>query len=427
MVGFSEISKMKPRIDFKVRPTDGPLQVYLDSSDYSVLSDAMLESSHRLNSVFQELYSFVDQGLIEIRFSAVHVLEIAHLDEDSKKYALRRARCLQLMSEGKCFRCWPEIISTECRNILDERPVYDGVYMDEGRWHPDLAGIADKVRSKVLQEFRSAIDASAENRQQRKILKRTYLRKGRLSNQGRKWLSKDRERLLKELSDEFPLSDRFYEEDLFLGFLAGQVSEREIVDEVSIVFRDVEKFMDWTYGKRDPDKKLVSWLRALGSRMNCHIVETRDMLDSVIKGRKLTSRMVSEVSNTLYRRSMKLRAECLRKIWRETASTGAKDLHTVSRWRTVLESPLGAIPTLDAYSVALHDYLLRNVRTDRKPKASDSADILHLVHLPYCDVFRVDGETAYVAKNLANAYDTVLVDNIQALPTLIDSTLQARR
>lgn len=88
-----------PSANFSTRTTDGPLQVYLDSSDYSMLSEAMHNDQHPTFETLKRLSEFVDLGLIEIRFSTIHLIEIAHLDAESKNWALRRAECIQHLSK----------------------------------------------------------------------------------------------------------------------------------------------------------------------------------------------------------------------------------------------------------------------------------------------------------------------------------------
>ena len=137
------------------RDPQRPLQVYLDSSDYSVLSEAMVDTDHPHAETFRTLSRHVDQGKIEIRYSSIHVIEIAHLDADSRHYALRRAECLRKLTGGKCFRFWSEICARECINLLSNRPVYENTVSNDGYWHPDLSETAETLKETLIDEFRT--------------------------------------------------------------------------------------------------------------------------------------------------------------------------------------------------------------------------------------------------------------------------------
>ena len=97
-----------------------------------------------------------------------------------------------------------------------------------------------------------------------------------------------------------------------------------------------------------------------------------------------------------------------------------------SDWAYVQKLPFGAIPSLDAYIVSLYEHFRRNLQMSRKTKASDTTDRFHLAHLPYCDVFRADGDTSETARPLASAYKTKVVPKLQELPAQIESALRKR-
>ena len=77
------VSQRMPRrwIIFK---SEKAIQVYLDSSDYSDFSDAKkLEKDDRLGAVLHYLENAIAAGVIQIRFSAIHISEAASLNQDA--------------------------------------------------------------------------------------------------------------------------------------------------------------------------------------------------------------------------------------------------------------------------------------------------------------------------------------------------------
>src|SRR5258708_4415786 len=81
-----------------------PIPVYLDSSDYSTLSDsARLKSDPRLGEVLRDLLGFRDAGTCEFRYSAVHVLEMTPVDPTALEKSLSRIGLMQDLCGEKCL------------------------------------------------------------------------------------------------------------------------------------------------------------------------------------------------------------------------------------------------------------------------------------------------------------------------------------
>ena len=71
-----------------------PLQVYLDSSDYSHMSDPSSSLYQRYQGVKRRLIQLRDVGKIEVRFSTAHVLEMAHTERRFRDAAMRRVETM---------------------------------------------------------------------------------------------------------------------------------------------------------------------------------------------------------------------------------------------------------------------------------------------------------------------------------------------
>lgn len=408
------------------RPEKGALQVYLDSSDYSDLSESMLDSKHPNARIFQKLCWYVDQGIIEIRFSAVHVIEIAHLDESSRNWALHRARCIQRLTGGKCFRFWSEIPVIECFNLMTNRPIYEDVYVNNGSWHPDFSDVAYAFRRLTIDEFKKVVIDGSLNRKQRKANERIYIRNGHLSAEGIRALQVNRKELLDEVSRQFPLSEKFYKDDLMLKYAAGKVSAEEIIEEISIVFRDIEKFIGWTYDTRDSERKIVSWLRSHGKEMASSIEAQRAKINDAYAEGMITSEQKKTILLSIERMIPDLRSNRLDEV-----KVSIKDLYptfrcTGSQWSDVQGSEFGSIPSMDSYIMVYFEHFRRNLKMNRKLKGSDAADLFHLAHLPYCDLFRADSDTAETVKKMAAAYNTRVVSKLRNLPDQIEHVLEMR-
>lgn len=416
---------MKTESNLLTRPVGWPLQVYLDSSDYSVLSEAMLDAKHNKAGIFETLCKHVDRGDIEIRFSSVHVIEIAHLDSRSRELALRRAECLQRLSGGKCFRYWLEIPAYECINLLTNQPVFENVASNNNYWHPDLSDTALSLRELLIDEFRKIATESTPNRQQRRNLERRYFKKGYLSNEGVEILKNGRVQLLAALSQQFPFGERFFQDDLMLKFCTGEVRASDVIEEIGVVFRDIEKFIGWTYDTRDKERKLVSWLRDYGSDLISRVEAMRTQLGVTTQDGKTLSDSRKMVRDLVEAQISKLRASRLKDIRADIQKRFPQCNCTDSEWKQVEISSLGSIPSLDCYIACFCEYFRRNLQMNRTPRASDAGDLFHLAHLPYCDLFRSDGDAAETAKPVALKYNSVVVPKLRQLPKQIENALQS--
>jgi hypothetical protein len=260
------------------RPIDQPLQVYLDNSDYSVLGDAMADPTHQHASTLRELLRLVEKGKIEIRFSSTSVIEASHVEKSARDAGTRRGKCIEQLCRGKCFIFWSSLIAQEHENFERQRALYGELTSDKGQWFPDVGDIATSLGNTIQSSIVDAIKETARSRKDRRSAEKMLIRKGKLSSLGASMLvNSQRTHLLNTLAEQFPLSDRFYKEDLIVKYATGALSGRELVEEMSIVFRDVEKYIGWTYDTRDTDQRTIKWFRDLG-----------DQLKDIVEGLRVT-------------------------------------------------------------------------------------------------------------------------------------------
>lgn len=413
-------SKVAP---LPTRVAGRPLQVYLDSSDYSILSEAMQQAQHPHAATFRALCGYVDEGRIEIRFSSIHVVEAAHLNPESRDLAIGRARCIQRLSGGKCFRFSPDLPLLEGLERLSRGRVRESVTSDIGFWHPDFSELALTLRQSIVDGIRKILVEKELNRHRRRAVERQLFPNGRLSAKVVRGLQVGRQELLSELSRQFPLSERFFTEDLMLKFAAGDVPAQEIVEELCIVFRDLEKFIGWTFDTRDTDRKSVAWLRDHGYGLVSKIEGLREKFD--IPG-------LRQQAPVMFDREMQKRLEAkvpeLREMWLDHVKDTLEKRYprikvAPGSWEEFKAEPSSS---MDALIGVFLEYWKRHLRMSRKPIPSDGADLLHLLHLPYCDIFRADGDTAQTAKPLASIHGTIVVPKLGQLLTQLEASLKAR-
>lgn len=411
-----------------------PLQIYLDTQDYSNLSRAMDSASHPQRPVFDHLLKYVEQDLIEIRFSAVHVIESAHLDSSSLDLALGRARCIEVLTRGKCLKCWSDSIQAECSNVVHGRAATEGITNDNSIWFPDLSEIALGFRKMLIEQFKEIMRGASIPRSQRRLLQKKVGIGDRLHPAIVEMFSDGRGHLLKSIAEQFPFGDRFFEEDLMLKYATGQIGPEVIVEEMSVVLRDLNTFLSWTYEKQDKNRDFVSWLRSGGASMAENISRLRSRLEAIraplyqlgIDRKEIDIKMRNIYNNTIHDNIQFGRLSYIKDIRKKMRSNPHFLRGGSNAWEELEVSPIGTLPMLDSYILAMGEHVRRSVLMDRRLKDSDSADLYHLACLPYVDLFRADGDTSEVGRPIAKLFGKKIVSKLAHLPSEIEAALSGR-
>ena len=112
-----------------------PLQVYLDSSDFSVLSDPVRldEKTTELRDI---LLGYSEKSLVQFRFSIVHVSEVAPVHAHAQEAAERRA-AFELCGSNTLVTT-QEVQEAELSQMAGFSP------MSSGQWYPAIDELLPK-------------------------------------------------------------------------------------------------------------------------------------------------------------------------------------------------------------------------------------------------------------------------------------------
>src|SRR5256885_13925884 len=153
------------------RQPSRPLQVYLDSSDISVLSVAG-GGQRDIVTIAAKLNRWTTAGDIQIRFSYVHVAEAAPTKLEHILPATARLELLHRL-------CWPHALAApsdvselEAQSLLSGEVLTDTMFRDDGNWLPSDSG--DLALPSVEEVMRNAVTDGAPTRQQRRAAERRF-------------------------------------------------------------------------------------------------------------------------------------------------------------------------------------------------------------------------------------------------------------
>jgi hypothetical protein len=87
------------------------------------------------------LRSAAQRGVVIFRFSAIHMMEITHIDERSKPMGIARGQIIKELCGRHCLTFWQNLVLAEGLALAKgvRLPLANGADRDDGRWFPNMA------------------------------------------------------------------------------------------------------------------------------------------------------------------------------------------------------------------------------------------------------------------------------------------------
>lgn len=378
-----------------------PLRIYLDTSDYSRFADIGYRNEPGLPTILDFLREKKAQGLIEVRFSEVHLSEFLK-DPSQRTLALRKVQIMEELCGDLSFRSVGDVFEAERNAFRSGADPEPSVISDKGEWFPAITLDDSFSLDTIIRNFQKKIPfLSAE--QIKALVK-----------------SPEAAASLKEhLSERLPLAN-VYEADLFDRFLSSSVSGQEMSQEIMKgAFKP--SILIGHYLEGNPRaQKLFGNLANMERQLHERFIGIRDGLkphiefvlrldkDDIKKVRQLVKQHNSE-HPAIY-----LKLDELPTRLREAIEQGRflEDLPAISTHCNLLSayakdiiSPSSSMPEI---------------------KESDPADILHATYFPYVDLYRTDGRFSSLVSGLPKPSRVKVVPKLHQLPAAIEKELEKR-
>ena len=397
-----------------------PIQIYLDSSDFSTLSDPAKRSPD-IVAVESKLLSWQEAGRIEIRFSYAHVIEAAPVEQKDLSFARRRLAYIKSLCGLRCLACPITIIEEEVRRVCTGvvRDVPGGLYRSNGDWIPEFGDDTFDFPSPEKM-VRDEIAANNLGRAERRKLDRTYFHTaGGLKPKALESLRRSTPVALAQAVDRYPLTEHALRE---LGrYLMGSDNRETALRGLKESFFDLETYAQWYEKHWDKTTPTSSWLREAGADLSSSLSAATESFHelfakSVALGHE--TKFVDELRRDTFQGL--LRSMPIGMIRRLAATLQLENCPDE------LPFPWKSMPSLQtAATIAAHV----GRRTAMLPgpsrvaRPSDFGDILHTLNLPFVDVFRADGFIASAIFDAKLPLDTVVVGKFRDLATVIERRL----
>lgn len=350
--------------------------LYLDSSDYSRFSNP---NDTLAQAVFDRLSSHVKSQKIEVFYSGVHIMEMAQMDRCSLPDALDRMERLSRLCNGRCFPMFGDLALAESESFKKNGRICVG---DLKSYSNGWLGPITMRAYDGDDDFPSAADMDID------VDISMFA-----STTARKYLSK------------------------LLGFNSVVLSKKDVVQKCTQI-----SAADFS-ALSESDKFLVLSARfaARGSRslFNFHPSDWCLMVDAEDGGENIV-RKEMDVDARAVLVEVKAERDALlarfgreydRKKWAATVDALiAKENFSHDGWLELIElrheeidmgvidekcSSFATIKTLNELYAHVHKFVPS--KTPPRLQHSDIMDVLHMLYIPYVDVFRADKTMSKVA------------------------------
>ena len=397
-----------------------PIQVYLDSSDYS--NFASHQDNPEISSIYDFLLHSVRAGHIEIRYSAIHISEAAGVNVQYQDAALARALAIESLSNNKCvlepYAVWNAEMAQISSNsgAVSTVGVKEKIFRNDGIWFSDAISLdIPPIAELVQQAVSEALDAP-------RTISRTEFRKrfSLIYKKGK--LTKTGTNLILNGSDNFPY---FLDRSIVSDWLTGKLLHKQFCLHLSTQLCRPSVFIALTGG--NPDH--TATVKSLSSFLSANLIDAYKKLHYLLD----EFRLCSTASN-----SLGLNSREIGKMSPEGVQAKIRDKLAMKLGIDASDNGLATFdfPSLDFISSVFANHLTQFISTYKDgsiPKraknpdasASDSGDILHLAYAPYFDLFRCDSYFADISRKSGAAHSTHIIPKLRELPNAISARLQA--
>lgn len=401
------------------------ITVYLDSQDYSILTDQK-QLTPELNAVRDRLLTYSRSGLVRFFFSGVVVCEAVPLTPDSVTLAAQKADFLGDLCGENALVSLDKLISREILVLLGKaEPPVDAVD-PEGNWFPEM-GPPDKegdVWQRMEFLLNEDLKLNGMTRQQRRAMNRKFVKNGRPRPEFQALLDQqDGREISAAFVAQYPM--RPEHANLMSEYALGRASEEQFMEALTGSLRDPRWMMRWFATNHSLASPISDIVRKPGR-------EFGELLRTLVKvSFDYTNKLIA--LNPADHNPSGRHGE-LSKEWTDFQDRQILSITRMlsSRWcnteitdvniEDVNSSCRGLVTTLRS----LYSSVWENVGGGRKEAPSDSqfVDALHALYAPYVDVFRADRfMSPHIERQVTRKDGTTVVAKLQQLPEAIEKRL----
>lgn len=388
---------------------DRSIRVYLDSCDYSVLTNPRQQSARSIE-ICEKLRCWAKSGEVEFVFSGAHLSEMAPLNASYTPAAAARADLLVELCGRKSFISCDRLLAFELASIYQPLDCKELVLSRNAEWFPDIGDFVSPLKG-VNQTVNEVGKQHGLNRQQRRQLKLTLFKN---SQPG---LTNDISDSYGELLASYPMREQ--DAKMISQYVLGTVTAEQVKEAFLESLRDPRWMMCWfatNFEKLTPFSSLVrapsQALKTLVQDLAAQIVNLRNSEKYLVRN------YVSDytTSSNWKKAQDKLFVNVATRLQPEFLKFDASE-PTVE---TLDEKCPGFSAFIRSFLWSVRSSVSENPRS---PKDSDLVDAIHAMYAPYVDVFRADSYMAPHIQKQVSRHGTIVAPNLDALLLAIERKL----
>lgn len=396
-----------------------PIRIYLDSSDFSIMSDPRRFSADTSNTL-ASLREFVERGQIVCCFSGTHLSEMAPIDAVYADAAERRAVLVEELCGRNALISQDALFASEMRYAYGISDTIPSVHSPSGDWFPERVSDISPVRAiEASGIFKEAIDDLNLNRKARRFAKKSLLKRGKPRHELRA-IAVDvaRSGNLDDILEKYPM--RPQDARVLARYAVGDATSEEAESAFLNSLRDPRWMMSWFRMHHEKLTPFIEWTRRPAKSM---ISAFGKLADHAEKLRILDSMLGGNLSREAFslEKWMAIQDELL-----ESIANGISKVMISENLQEISANTVDSMcPGISTGVRSLHS-ALRTVTTStpRRPKLSDFPDALHAMYAPYVDIFRADSFMAPYITAQVRRFGTVVVPKITDLVPAINDRLR---
>lgn len=404
-----------------------PVRVFLDSADYSVLSDPK-RCTGGLFDLKDRLTQWADSGDVEFWYSGTILSEMAPLEAQYADASVSRTEMLVRLCKRQAVISFERLLNVELSRLQEKSAecYVSEIHSYDGNWFPELTDVVSPIT--WLEGIRQ-LDASAKehglNREARRRLRRRLFKEGQPTEAMRSFLD-SQQGTLNEIFELYPMREQ--DAAVLAKYVAGRATAQEAENAFLESLRDPRWMLRWFHNHHDGLTPFSEWVRGPSKA----VVEAIQKAGHDAATLKAKCEQLRAFSTELGIQSEAPRINAAawllqqEEVLTRVAQALIARMHGNSTDTFTAEAIDRLAPGLATCVRVLHSSAWNSVgETARNPKESDWVDSLHSMYAPYVDIFRTDSYMAPIVQSKSERYGTVVVAKLGKLAEQIEARLNA--
>ncbi len=399
-----------------------PIRIYLDSSDFSFLSDPK-RTTREGESTLKKLRLFISSGEVICCFSGIHLSEMAPVDAKFTDAAERRALLLEDLCGKNAVISQDRLFAAELRYAHKMSSEMIDVHSISGDWFPDGIAEISPIGAHAFEESINTVIAELGlSRRNRRLAERWAMKRGNPRSHIRA-ATVQRARLgnLDDVLDKYPM--RPQDARVLMRYFAGDASKTDGENAFLNSLRDPRWMMSWFRQHHERMIPFIEWTRSPAAP----IISSLETMTTLAEGlRKKDASLGTSLFKELF--SSKQWADWQADLLSRAANRASDSLISTGLPRLSANTIDRMCPGISAGIRSLHNaWRTATTATPRRPKLSDFPDALHAIYSPYVDVFRADSFMAPYVQAQVERFGTIVVQRLSGLVPAIETCLSRKQ